>query len=650
MQNSHSGVTLVPRAAQLTRRASLTAKTNLWGLFPFLCLTSSFGLLMVALANTLSRNADELAPALFWGGLLVVFIPIAARLVSPEINRQERLALVLVLGCSLYLVKVLHSPLDFTFHDEFLHWQTANNLMRDGRLFTENSILPVSPLYPGLEVVTTAFANLSGLSIVESGVITLGIARVIFMLALFLFYERISDSAQVGGIATLLYTANSNFIFFDSQFSYESLSLPIAMTVLYAISGWNENGGRRFFGQFLIVLPLIFLVAITHHLTGYVLAALLGLWTVTSMIRRQSPLGWMRLGLATLTTLTAVIGWTLIVGNETTQYLAPVFRSGINEVLSLLLSDNTGRELFRNAAGQISPLWERLVGIGGVIFILLVLPIGILQIVVSPFRSRLFSSRIVVLPARVLAAWRQYGKNAAALAFAVIVLLHPVMQAFRLTSSGWEIANRSSEFLFWAIAFILAAAVLLVGAFARTRLWLPLFLIWASVIFVSGAISGSPPWSRQPGTYLVSADSRSVEPEGLEAARWASEHLPPQSRTSADRINTLLMSVYGNQRAITHLADDIYLASVFASPTFGEDERRLLDRADTDYLIVDSRLSTSLPLVGVYFEAGEPRVGPYREPMSAQALAKFDSIAGISRIFDSGNIRIYDVRRIHDTT
>ncbi|MFN8528586.1 MAG: hypothetical protein U0670_08240 [Anaerolineae bacterium] len=136
----------------------------------------------------------------------------------------------------------------------------------------------------------------------------------------------------------------------------------------------------------------------------------------------------------------------------------------------------------------------------------------------------------------------------------------------------------------------------------------------------------------------------------MQAAEWADDHLPSDSRVSADRINTLLMSVYGNQRMITHLADDIYLASVFTAPHFGPTEAGLISRADADFLVVDQRLSTALPLVGVYFEAGEPGGRLYTEPVALDALRKFDTVGGISRIFDSGSILIYDVRgiRMHD--
>jgi hypothetical protein len=621
-----------------------------WGRFPLLCFSNSLALILIALAYTGSRRGSDWASAVYWLGLLVIFAPTAIRLVQREVARKERIALVVLLGCSLYIVKVLHSPLDFTFYDEFLHWQTANNILQTHFLFTENSLLPVSPLYPGLEIITTAFANLSGLSVVEAGILLLGVAREALMLALYLFFERISGSEQVGGIAALLYTANSNFLLFDSQFSYETLSLPIATTVLYLVASQTQDvqNVRRFLTHFMLALPLIVMVAITHHLTAYVLAGFLGLWTFAALLRNRLERHWIALGAFTLAALVSVIGWTALVGNSVASYLGPVFRSGINELLGILNLDSTGRELFQSASGINSPLWERAVGIASIVCILLMLPAGAFQIIFSPFRRYRVAKQVTVLPASALQNWFRYRHSAAALALAALVVLHPVMQGFRLTSSGWEIANRSSEFLFWAIAFILAVGVLLIGSLKLPRrLWLFGFAAWAGIIFVGGAISGWPPWARLPGSYLVSADTRSIEPEGILAARWVGQNLPAYSRIGTDRINSLLVSVYGNQRAITHLADGVYLAPVFFSHTFGSPERTELILSGAQYLLVDERMSTNLPLVGVYFEAGEPSINEGRSPIDGTALAKFDHIPHVSRIFDSGDIRLYDMGGIY---
>jgi hypothetical protein len=59
--------------------------------------------------------------------------------------------------------------------------------------------------------------------------------------------------------------------------------------------------------------------------------------------------------------------------------------------------------------------------------------------------------------------------------------------------------------------------------------------------------------------------------------------------------------------------------------------------------VVDQRLSQSLPATGTYFESGEPDAFRHTSPIAPASLAKFDGLAEISRIFDGGNIKIFDV-------
>ncbi|MGO8126703.1 hypothetical protein ACC728_37930, partial [Rhizobium ruizarguesonis] len=86
--------------------------------------------------------------------------------------------------------------------------------------------LPVSPLYPGQELITSELVNLSGLSVFAAGLIVLATARMMLMLALFLLFEKITDSARIASIACLIYIGSSTFLLFDVHYSYESMAIP----------------------------------------------------------------------------------------------------------------------------------------------------------------------------------------------------------------------------------------------------------------------------------------------------------------------------------------------------------------------------------------------------------------------------------------
>ena len=70
----------------------------------------------------------------------------------------------------------------------------------------------------------------------------------------------------------------------------------------------------------------------------------------------------------------------------------------------------------------------------------------------------------------------------------------------------------------------------------------------------------------------------------------------------------------------------------------------IMDRR-IDYLLVDMRLSTQPALMGGFFGPGEPE-GLGLTPLDPAALQKWDGDEHVSRVFDDGWIRIYDVRAL----
>jgi hypothetical protein len=58
------------------------------------------------------------------------------------------------------------------------------------------------------------------------------------------------------------------------------------------------------------------------------------------------------------------------------------------------------------------------------------------------------------------------------------------------------------------------------------------------------------------------------------------------------------------------------------------------------YVLVDLRLSQSLPADGKYFPI-DPNAGKYRHPLPVADLTKFSQLPGFARVYDGGNIVIY---------
>ena len=80
-----------------TGAATVARPTGL-GELPRLAFLAAVGLLVVAIADTLSRFDVVVAPLAWWLGLLLIVAPIAARLIGREAGRRERLTLVVLVG------------------------------------------------------------------------------------------------------------------------------------------------------------------------------------------------------------------------------------------------------------------------------------------------------------------------------------------------------------------------------------------------------------------------------------------------------------------------------------------------------------------------------------------------------------------------
>ena len=599
-----------------------------WGWLPALSLTAAVGVFLVALAGNAGRAASQWADLLFWLGVLVLLLPIALRLLSPKPTRRERIALLVILVSSLYLFRDLDYPLSFAYNDEFIFWRGAQDIAMSGHLFRANPLSPIATFYPGLEIVINALSSLTGLSIFVSGMIVLEVAGLVLVLSLYLFFEYLSSSARMAGIATVLYLANI-FQFGATTLHYQSLAMPLAAFVLFATFRRAHSPRGYRLGLTVAIWLGLAAVVITHHVTSYALVAILLLWTVIFLlpwvvpslhqIRNQKD--WMGPGGAALVGLLLCALWLKFTADAALDHLTPYIDNTVRQLIQILISEGAPRQLFVDSAGFVEPLWERVTSFAAVGLILLGLPFGLFQI------------------------WRRYRANAVALALAVGALAYPISLLARLTVSGVEISGRAQAYLYIMVAFVLTVGITYFW-FSRAPNWRYSALILGAIgiIFIGGWIDGTAPlWLRLPGPYLVSADPRSIEPESMAAADWAGSHLGPGQRMISDRENMVLMATYGYEWVVTTENDKIVVSSMFLSPQFDASVLRALQRGGVQYIVVDHRLSSELPHIGFYYDNQEPH---YSKPIDPAALAKFDGVQNVSRIFDSGDIVIYDVEAI----
>ena len=160
----------------------------------------------------------------------------------------------------------------------------------------------------------------------------------------------------------------------------------------------------------------------------------------------------------------------------------------------------------------------------------------------------------------------------------------------------------------------------------------------ALVLVLNGMVNGWPPyWERLPGPFQVAGVERSVAPEQIASADWALAALGPGNRFATDEGDLPVLGSYGDQNPVS---DDGFL---YTSPRFTQAAAQQVQAQSIQYVLVDRRLSEMLPASGQYFPV-DPNVGRYTRPLPRAGLTKFSHVPGVARIYDSGNIVIYDLQ------
>ena len=405
--------------------------------------------------------------------------PLASCITWPVVARSERLFLIVLLAELFYLYKLIYNPTYFGGFDELLHWLSASDILNRHKLFLGNSLLPISPFYPALEILTTALANLSGLDIFPAHVVIFIVLRVTFIVALFLLVEKIAESTHIAAVTCVVYMGCPSFIIFDAAFAYESLAVVLGILVMLSEIQTTETRSIRS-----IVLPIMLIatLAVTHHLSALVCALYLSVLFVFQALRRNVP-GRDRALLAVLVAtavLLAIALPLLIARNAILGYLGPVIDEGITSFLRMVSGQSSGssRELFVGANGEVKPIAYRIVGMAATLLIVVGLTTGF------------FRSLCLTTPAAASEGWRgllwvvrrQWNSRVVILTLGGFGF--PISVALRLTENGWQIGNRMTNFVFVSVGLVIAVGVI---HFWHPRIWHGIISLLLGTILVGGS-------------------------------------------------------------------------------------------------------------------------------------------------------------------
>lgn len=623
---------------------------------PVLGLLAGVPLVVYSFYYAATHQTTQVEFDLFWLGIFAFAIPACYRALGRRATSTQRWVLIAMVGAWDFFPKFLRNPTSPLYSDEMAHYHQTVQVAQSGHLYPTNTLIPIISQFPGQQALVAAIHDVTGLSIWAVAEILLAFFHVAAAVGIMALAARLTGSYRAAAIAALTFTVTPNFMFFDSEYSYESFAVPMVIWTLVAVVNASGRGERpRTRWAWTAVGSVTGLACvITHHLSSYVLAVLLvliagahtyagrkGLGAVTSRAARKAA--W---------TLAAVVvggaGLWLIPAHDVFGYYSPYITGGVNEVFHILDRTGKSRTLFKASP---SPLYEK---------------------------ACAFLSPLIML-ALVVVAFRRHRRRLVALGPAYVVLSvvgavgYFASLPFLLTAFGNEGGRRSWTFSYIGLA-LLAGAVMdhylsrpagdgreagqdreagvrdsgrgrgrgrqAIGVLRRRR-W-PLITAVALVVLLIGNTDSSVDVEyRFPGPYVYGSDTRSITDELMYVTRWFEKTQPPDPTIITDRYTGLPLGGFAGANLAQPSKGfpfwDLYFKA--GQPPVG-----LLTEigfSGYDYLIIDDRMAKYLPAIGAYFTASEPGAFEHKKPVPLQALTRYHLEPWATEVLNTNHYSVY---------
>ena len=157
-----------------------------------------------------------------------------------------------------------------------------------------------------------------------------------------------------------------------------------------------------------------------------------------------------------------------------------------------------------------------------------------------------------------------------------------------------------------------------------------------TILMVGGIAAGEPSYyACLPGPYIVDAGERSVDDYNNQAALWMAKHLPHGLGIASDAATAVIVGNVGGETLVN-------AQILFLNDHWNASDSKIAAADGVSYIVIDLRVTKQLPADGSYFSQ-DVNAGDYVTPLPLADTTKFDTIPGVSRIYDNGNILIYQL-------
>jgi hypothetical protein len=562
---------------------------------------------------------------IFWAGMLLAYLAVTWRAVS---GRYAVFWLGL-LGLFTLLPTFWWSPGGPLGFDGTAQFALLRNVISAGRLFQHTPLLPIGTYYPGLQSAAATIHWLTGLSPWDSALVLIAVVHCLLPVQVYYIARALDVPHRWAAVAGLVYAANPSFVFFDVQFSYESVAILLMLTIvrLYMEALAAERSGgltwRQSLSASLLMAVICFGLVVTHHLTSLtgialLLAGALLLKPMSGLAdhnggRRRLFVRWTPV--VTLATCFAL--WVAFVAPGTVSYLFPHVSGTVSQLVALATgakASGAARTIFSHSG---APGYEQAAAIAAPIMVAVALLLAGVRWLQKP------SLRSNFLWSFVLAAG--------------YLLSLPLT----LISDAAESAHRSWASTFVGVALLPAALVILFELDKR-RPWLKrtaatVGVVALAVVFVGNIAVDGPPDTRFPGPYQFGSDTLSITPETLSLAHWVQAHLGSGAHVVTDRFTAIALTAHAD--AVTPLnrpglsISDIWYGPRPPAPAL----MSVMERQGDDYLAVDVRDSQYTATQAALFYKGEPKLVP------RQNITRLARWPWLRLVYSSPHYRLYKI-------
>ena len=202
------------------------ASPRLWGL---VALSAALGLLLDSFAVAEAPTHYTFAGLLFWPAAVLPNVAFAAVLLSRRLSRALRHFTIALVGVYSAILYRMSSPFVPGGFDEHLHERTLSDLLHGSGLFAPNPLLNVSPNYPGMELFTGIATRLGDVPYMVAATLVILLCRYLLVLAIYEGARTVNASPRFASLVVLLYATSPQFFFFNSQFAYQTMAVPLGL-------------------------------------------------------------------------------------------------------------------------------------------------------------------------------------------------------------------------------------------------------------------------------------------------------------------------------------------------------------------------------------------------------------------------------------